>query len=66
MEQHKNGYIDGFTKKYHVHMLVYYEVFECFTDALVREKALKWLTRKKKIEIIEIQNPQWKDLVDTL
>ncbi len=41
MEQHKNGYVDGFTKKYHVHMLVYYEIFECFTEALVREKTLK-------------------------
>lgn len=41
MEQHKYGYIEGFTKKYNIHTLVYYEVFEQFTEALVREKVLK-------------------------
>ena len=66
MEQHKNGYIEGFTKKYHIHTLVHYEIFEQFNEALIREKTLKWLTRKKKIEIIEDQNPQWKDLVEMI
>ncbi len=47
---------------YHVHTLVYYEVFEKFTEALVREKTLKCITRKRKIELIEQYNPQWKDL----
>ncbi len=66
MEQHKSWYIEGFTKKYHVHMLVYYEVFEQFTEALIREKVLKWITRKRKMELIENANPLWKDLSTTL
>ena len=62
MHQHKNNLMQGFTKKYHIHMLVYYEIFDIFREALVREKSLKWITRKRKLELIENSNPEWKDM----
>jgi putative endonuclease len=61
MEQHKNKVADGFTKKYNIKTLVYYEIFENFPEALIREKYLKWITRKRKLEMIKKFNPQWKD-----
>jgi putative endonuclease len=60
--EHKNSKIDGFTKKYSVHKLVYYEVMEDVDNAIFREKQLKKWNRKWKIEIIEKHNPFWKDL----
>lgn len=59
---HKNDVVDGFTKKYQVHRLVYYEVFEDKEAAMLREKQLKKWHRKWKLELIEKENPDWKDL----
>ena len=60
--EHKNKLIDGFTKKYNVDRLVYYEVFGEVRDAIAREKQIKGWVRKKKIELIKSTNPKWLDL----
>ncbi len=64
--EHRNGLIEGFTKKYHVHQLVYYEVCEDVQAAIEREKRLKKWNRKWKLELIEKFNPKWMDLYDDL
>ncbi len=64
--EHKNNLIDGFTKKYGVHNLVYYEVFDNIYDALTREKRIKKWMRKWKIELISKLNPEWKDLYNEI
>ena len=60
--QHKNKQFKGFTAKYNVNMLVYYETFGLIDDAIMREKQIKGWVRKKKIEMIEDKNPYWEDL----
>ena len=60
--EHKNHLIDGFTKKYNIHQLVYYEETTDIQSALQREKQLKAWQRKWKIELIEHSNPEWKNL----
>ncbi len=60
--QHKNKLIDGFTKKYNVTKLVYYESTEDVTSAIAREKQLKGWSRKKKNKLVIMINPEWKDL----
>ena len=60
--EHRNGLVDGFTKKYNVHKLVYYEETSYLRSALEREKQLKGWTRAKKVALIQTMNPQWKDL----
>ena len=60
--QHKSFSIDGFTKKYKVDKLVYYEITEDVNSAMAREKAMKKWNRKWKIDLIEKDNPDWKDL----
>ncbi|MCK4403871.1 MAG: GIY-YIG nuclease family protein [candidate division Zixibacteria bacterium] len=60
--EHKNKLVDGFTKKYNITKLVYYEVTNEATSAIAREKQIKGWLRKKKIALIESVNPQWKDL----
>jgi len=60
--EHKNELIDGFTKKYHVHKLVYYEHTSDVRTAITREKQLKGWLRAKKNALVEAMNPQWKDL----
>ena len=60
--QHKNDVIGGFTQKYRVHQLVYYEVFEDMNTAMTREKQLKKWNRSWKINLIEKKNPTWNDL----
>jgi len=60
--EHKNNLIEGFTKKYHVHNLVYYELYSHISDAINLEKRMKKLKRQWKIELIEKANPQWRDL----
>jgi putative endonuclease len=60
--EHKNKLADGFTKKYNVGKLIYFEIFENPEYAIRREKTLKNLLRKKKIELIVSKNPEWKDL----
>jgi putative endonuclease len=64
--EHKNDLVDGFTKKYRVHMLVYFEQTNDIRTALQREKRLKKWNRKWKIELIEKSNPKWLDLYDKL
>ena len=64
--EHKNELLDGFTKKYHVHKLVYYEEHKEPMVAIKREKQLKSLLRIKKNELVETINPEWKDLTDDL
>ena len=64
--EHKNGLCDGFTKKYGLKTLVYYEVCEEITTAIAREKQLKAGSRKKKIDLIETLNTNWLDLYPDL
>lgn len=60
--QHKNGLVEGFTKKYNVHQLVYYEIHSDIYEAITREKRIKKWYRQWKIILIEQNNPQWLDL----
>ena len=64
--QHKNDVFEGFTKKYGVHLLVYYEQHEDMENAIIREKRLKKWNREWKIRLIEENNPNWNDLYDSL
>lgn len=64
--QHKNDQIDGFTRKYRVHRLVYFELHEEMTAAIQREKQLKKWRRAWKIELIEKSNPEWRDLYEEI
>jgi len=64
--EHKNKLIEGFTKKYNITRLVYFEVFNNIEDAIRREKQIKGWVRKKKIALIESINPEWKDLFEEL
>src|ERR1700694_4142140 len=60
--EHKNGLADGFTKKYKVHKLVYYESHHDVLEAILREKRIKKWRREWKIKLIEASNHQWIDL----
>lgn len=60
--EHKNELVEGFTKKYKVHQLVYYETGGYVPSLIAREKQLKGWTRAKKITLIENFNPKWEDL----
>jgi len=64
--EHKNGFVEGFTKRYGVKMLVYYEAIENFEAALQREKRMKEWNRIWKLHLIETINPAWRDLSDDL
>ena len=64
--QHREGRIEGFTKKYNVKRLVWYEPHERMTAAIQREKSLKKYPREWKINLIERDNPHWDDLYPTL
>ena len=63
MYQHREEIIEGFSKKYGIKMLVYFELCDDMVSAIAREKALKGITRAKKIALIEFVNPNWEDLV---
>ena len=60
--EHKNKLVDGFSKKYNLDRLVYYEIFESIQDAIPREKQIKGWLRSRKIALIEQMNPAWEDL----
>ena len=60
--QHRMGLVDGFSKKYNVKMLVWYEQGDSMEAVIRREKALKKWSRQWKLDLIEAQNPQWRDL----
>ena len=62
MYEHKNGILEGFSKKYNLHFLMYYEELGSAYDAITREKQLKSLSRKKKNSLIFSMNPKWNDL----
>ena len=64
--EHKNNLVDGFTKKYDVHCLVWYEMHETAEAAITREKQIKKWNRKWKLNLIEKYNPEWNDLYRTL
>jgi putative endonuclease len=66
MWEHKNDVIEGFTKRYKVHALVWYEPHETMISAISREKAIKEWKRQWKLNLIESVNPGWKDLYDDL
>jgi len=60
--QHRDGTVDGFTKAYDVHDLVYFELHSSMKQAIVREKQMKKWNRSWKVELIEKSNPHWRDL----
>lgn len=64
--EHKNGQADGFTKKYEIKFLVYYEVHDNYDAALKREKQIKKWNRAWKMRLIEEKNPNWNDLYETI
>jgi putative endonuclease len=64
--EHKEKIIAGFTKKYNVNKLVYYEIFTDINSAIAREKQIKAGSRQKKIDLVDSMNPQWCDLYDGL
>jgi putative endonuclease len=64
--EHKNKVVEGFSKKYNLNRLVYYEVFSRPYEAINREKKMKSLKRTKKIQLITAFNPEWEDLYEKL
>jgi putative endonuclease len=64
--EHKNGLVDGFTRRYHVNKLVYYEIGDDIEVVILREKQIKAGSREKKDELIAKVNPEWNDLYDQL
>ncbi len=66
MQEHKNKIIEGFTKKYNVNKLVFYEIFNSVNEAITAEKKIKGWLRKKKIALVKSKNPQFKDLSEEL
>ena len=60
--EHKHGSVKGFTKKYNIDRLVYYDFCPDINEAIKREKQIKGWLRNRKIELIERDNPEWKDL----
>ncbi len=64
--QHKNNSVEGFTKKYNVHILVYYELTDDPNTLAMRERQIKKWNRQWKINLIEKFNPKWEDLYESL
>jgi putative endonuclease len=64
--EHKNNMIEGFTKRYHVHQLVWHELHESMESAIIREKRLKDWKRAWKLQLIETKNPDWLDLYNLI
>jgi putative endonuclease len=64
--QHKNDMVDGFTRNYQIHRLVWYERHDTMESAINREKQLKSGSRQKKIALIQTMNPSWADLYDNI
>jgi putative endonuclease len=64
--EHKSKLVEGFTKKYNITKLVYYEIFEDAYTAISREKQIKAGSRQKKIDLVNSFNKEWKDLYDEL
>ena len=66
VQEHKTGELEGFTKSYKLNRLIYYETGNNIIGAIEREKQIKGLLRKKKLELIKSMNPKWNDLSDQL
>ena len=66
VHQHKGKLVKGFTARYNVDKLVYYERFSHIEEAIAREKQIKAGSRKKKLDLIDSLNPEWKDLYDQI
>lgn len=64
--QHRSGEVPGFSQRYGTKALVYYEAYDDISEAILREKRLKKWNRSWKIELIEGDNPQWRDLYDQI
>jgi putative endonuclease len=64
--EHKSKLVDGFTKKYNVHKLIYYEIFDDPENAIIREKQIKAGPRRKKVELVNTINADWTDLFECL
>lgn len=64
--EHKMGNVPGFAKRYRVNRLVYFEVADDAEGAIRREKQLKGWVRRRKVELIEAENPEWEDLSDRI
>ncbi len=64
--EHKNNLADGFTKKYNVHLLIWYEVHQTAESAITREKQIKAWKRSWKLRLIEEHNPEWNDLYEDI
>ena len=64
--EHKNDLVEGFTKRYGVHRLVWYEIHNSMESAIKREKSIKGWKRAWKLELIESGNPDWEDLYYTI
>jgi putative endonuclease len=64
--EHKTNLVEGFTQKYTIHALVYYEVVQEITSAILREKQIKKWERNWKLALIERRNPEWRDLYEEL
>jgi putative endonuclease len=64
--EHRESLLEGFTRKYGVKILVWFEIHDSVTEAIVREKAIKRWRRAWKLALIEADNPQWRDLYETL
>ncbi|MDA8091468.1 MAG: GIY-YIG nuclease family protein [Nitrospiraceae bacterium] len=66
IEEHRQKLVDGFTKRYDIAKLVYFEIFEDIKDAIVRERHLKKWERKWKTKLIQSANPYWRDLYEDI
>ena len=66
INHHKQRYVPGFTKKYNVHRLIYFEEFPVLSDAIAREKQIKGYCRAKKEALIQSKNLAWRDMYDDL
>ena len=64
--EHKNDQVDGFTRRYGVHLLVYCELHESMVAAITREKQIKAGSRARKLQLIEAMNPEWLDLYNSI
>ena len=63
IQEHKSGLIEGFTQKYQIHKLVYYEYYQNASAAITREKELKGWKRERKNALVQSVNPEWKEIL---